>query len=498
MIKNILFLILINCQFAFSQIEILTPEKLNEDLITFRNIRESANSGLYKYRTKAQIDSIYTWANNEIKKPLSTIEFYKIICQLTDFEGSVHNETNLSADTKKDFISSDGYFPIPVKLIQNNLVVNTIHHEIPLASKIHTINDIGIEAILKKIKRYYTTDGYNVSGKTIGINAAFSRYYKYEFGPAANFRIEYSEPNKTEIKTITIKSVSDKIRSEAFLNRHSKSIDSLYYTNIKKDKYKFELINQKIAILTVNTFAIGQNSKDPEHIVYKKHLDSCFSKLNRDKIAHLIIDVRTNGGGTDPNDILLFSYLANKKFRENKSAYVSFQKIPYSKYLVPEEEDPKEEEKARLEFENEIKEEFPNLINGKYYQTENFNKPIEPNENAFKGKVYLLISERIASAGSLFAALVASNTNAITIGQETMGGYFGHNGHIPIEYQLPNSKITTMFSIVNLEQDVIKKKNQKFGRGVIPDIYKSQTLEEFINNEDDTIKFTLRIIGRKK
>lgn len=498
MTKKLILLILINSQFAFSQIEILTPEKLNEDLTTFRNLRETANSGLYKYRTKAQIDSIYTWANNEIKKPLNTIEFYRIICLLTDFEGSVHNETNLSADAKKDFISSDGYFPIPLKLIQNNLVVNTSHFEIPLASKIHKINDVAIETILKKLKRYYTTDGYNISGKTIGINAAFSRYYKYEFGPVTDFKIEYSEPNKTEIKTITIKSVSDKIKSEAFLNRHSKSIDSLYYAKIKKDKYKFELINNKTALLTVNTFAIGRNSKDPEHIVYKNYLDSCFTKLNKDKIDHLIIDIRPNGGGTDPNDILLFSYLANKKFRENKSAYVSFNKIPYPKYLVPEEEDPKEEEKARQEFEKEMIEEFPVLINGKYYQTESFNKPIEPNQNAFKGKIYLLISERIASAGSLFAALVASNTNATTIGQETMGGYFGHNGHIPMEYQLPNSKITTTFSIVNLEQDVIKKKNQKFGRGVIPDIYKAQTLEEFINNEDDTIKFTLRLIGKKK
>jgi hypothetical protein len=368
MTKKLILIILINCQFAFSQIEILTPEKLNEDLTTFRNIRESANSGLYKYRTKAQIDSIYTWANNEIKKPLNTIEFYRIICLLTDFEGSVHNETNLSADAKKDFISSDGYFPIPLKLIQNNLVVNTSHFEIPLASKIHKINDVAIETILKKLKRYYTTDGYNISGKTIGINAAFSRYYKYELGPAADFKIEYSEPYKTEIKTITIKSVSDKIKSEAFLNRHSKSIDSLYYTSIKKDKYKFELINNKTALLTVNTFAIGRNSKDPEHIVYKKYLDSCFTKLNKDKIDHLIVDIRTNGGGTDPNDILLFSYLANKKFRENKSAYVSFNKIPYPKYLVPEEEDPKEEEKVRQEFENEIIEEFPILVNGKYYQ----------------------------------------------------------------------------------------------------------------------------------
>lgn len=109
----------------------------------------------------------------------------------------------------------------------------------------------------------------------------------------------------------------------------------------------------------------------------------------------------------------------------------------------------------------------------------------------------MLISPRIASAGSLFASLVAGKTSAIVIGEETMGGYYGHNGHTPIEYELPNTKIKTQFSIVNLEQDVPKKPNQMFGRGVIPDYKVSQTFDDFIKNRDAQMEYVLKLIEKK-
>ena len=78
-----------------------------------------------------------------------------------------------------------------------------------------------------------------------------------------------------------------------------------------------------------------------------------------------------------------------------------------------------------------------------------------------------------------------------------MGGYFGHNGHTPIEYELPNTKIKTQFSIVNLEQDVPKKASQIFGRGIIPDHEVKQTLEDFLQNKDTQFEYTLKLIEQK-
>lgn len=496
MLKSKIVLILFLPLFVCSQNEKWPAEKLKEDLSIFREIREKANSGLYKYRTKQQIDSIYSWGFSQIKEPKELTEFYKIILQITDFEGSLHNATTLPEDFEKKYSSGSVFFPYPVKLIQNQLILNFENPEIPLGSQIHSINGIATQKLLPALYKYYTTDGYNISGKSIGIGSSFAKYFQMEYGSQKSFLVEYSIRNQTQKLTKTIASVSNETRKENFKKRFSLPIDSLQY-NRAKDKYSFKVISGNTALLSVHTFVIGRNAKHKEHLAYKKYLDSCFNYLSKNnQIKNLIVDARNNGGGTDPNDIVTFSYLAEKPFRENASAHINFQKIPFAEYLVYEETEPHRKQEEKKDFEDELNEEFPKLENAKYIQEEKFNPLLQPDKNCFKGQIYLLISPRIASAGSLFASLVAGNTKAIVIGEETMGGYFGHNGHTPIEYELPNTKIKTQFSIVNLEQDVPKKPNQIFGRGVIADHEISQTLEDFMQNKDPQFEYILKLIEK--
>lgn len=106
-------------------------------------------------------------------------------------------------------------------------------------------------------------------------------------------------------------------------------------------------------------------------------------------------------------------------------------------------------------------------------------------------QVYLLTSPFVASAASLFASMVASSTNAIVVGEETSGDYYGHNGSLPVEYKLPKSNFTMDFPIVNLTRDVGKRAIQPFGRGVMPDFIVEQDLKDFINNKDTQMDFVL-------
>ena len=94
--------------------------------------------------------------------------------------------------------------------------------------------------------------------------------------------------------------------------------------------------------------------------------------------------------------------------------------------------------------------------------------------------------------------MVAGNDNTTVIGEEAMGGYYGHNGHTPFDYKLPNSKIEFSFSIVNLEQDVPEKPNQKYDRGIIPDYDITQTFEDFLENKDTQMNFTLELIKQRE
>ncbi|AIY13994.1 peptidase [Cellulophaga baltica NN016038] len=499
MIKRLSFLLIIFITFSgFGQSidEPFSQKKMKKDLAVFKEIRQKVNSGLYKYRTKEQIDSIYNWAENEIENLITYREFYNLIITLTDFEGSSHNGTSIP-DKKWQNLRKEksGYFPLPIKWIDEKWVVNFKNDEIPLGAEIISVNDIPMSNLIPELGKYYTTDGINLTGKRLGIRSHFPRYFRLKYGLQNDFKIVYSKHNSNKNEEIILKSVSYAKYYSNFKKIHSLPIDRIYYTTLKENqKYSFKQIDSLSGILKIHSFGMG-NEASEEHIKYTKFLDSVFTQINKSNLKNLIVDVRQNGGGDDPNDLITYSYLTQRKFQENKKAWINFEKIPLLKYYnigIPKFIRPLVVGK----YNKELQEIFPLEKNGKYYQDENSDdhKIRLPNEKAFNGKIYLLISPAVGSAGSLFASMVAGNKNTTVIGEETTGGYYGHNGHTPLEYKLPKSKIVTQFSIVNLEQDVPEKANQFYNRGIIPDIEINQTYDDFLSNKDTQLNYILNLI----
>lgn len=479
--------------------EPFSQEKMKQDFEIFKQISKEANSGLLKYRTKQQIDSIYNWGNQQIEKTTTYREFYNIVCTISEFEGSLHNEVYLPKKYKESLKSEkNGYFPFPVKWVDGKWLINIVDKEIPVGSEIISINSVPISEIIQNLYKYYSTDGVNITGKRIGLRTNFSKYYRLHFGLSKTFEVNYINPTTKLAETKIIESVGNKKYYENFNKIHSLPLDKFYYYDLKEtQKYNYKQLNTTTGILTIHTFNMGNETAN-EHIKYKQFLDSVFADIKTKNIKNLIVDVRNNGGGTDPNDLLTYSYLTNRNFQENKQAWISFKKIPLIKYYnigIPKFVRPLVVGK----FNKQFQEDFPLENDRKFYQNEKSSdhKIWLPNQNAFTGNIFLLTSPAIASAGSLFAAMLSGNENTITIGEETMGGYYGHNGHTPFEYKLPKSKIIIQFSVVNLEQDVPKKENQKYDRGIIPDYNITQTFSDFLNNTDTQMNFTLELIKKK-
>lgn len=479
--------------------EPMSTKKMQKDLEVFKEIRKQANSGLYKYRTKAQIDSIYNWADAEIEQYSTYLDFYNIICQLTDFEGSLHNDTGLQDKYWKSLqAESFGYFPYPIKWIEGKWRINFEEAELPLGAEVIAINGEPMEEVVKNLYKYYTTDGYNITGKRIGLRRHFSRYFRWHYGRQKEFDVAFKAIDSDALETRILNSVSYSDYYQNFRTRHSLPYDEVYYIDYNEDqKYEYEQIDDSTGILTVRSFSMGDETAE-EHKTYVAFLDSIFSKIKTENLQNLVVDIRLNGGGDDPNDLLTYSYLTQRSFQENTEAWISFRKIPLLRYFdiwIPKFVRPL----VVGGYNKQLQEIFPLEKEGKYYQDDfsDDHQVRKPNEQAFTGQVYLLISPAVASAGSLFAAMVAGNENTITIGEETIGGYYGHNGHTPFDYVLPKSKLTSSFSIVNLEQDVPETSHQIYGRGIIPDDEVHQTLADFITNEDTQMNYTLEMIEKR-
>jgi hypothetical protein len=477
-----------------------SKDKMRKDLEVFKQIRIKANSGLYKYRSVEQIDSIYKWAEKEVEISNTYLDFYNIICQLTDFEGSCHNSTSFSKK-QDEYMSEEesGYFPYPIKWIDGKWRINFDKGKIPLGAELLEINNINIDEVMQNLYKYYTTDGVNLTGKRIGLRRNFAEYYRWHYGRVNTFKVKFKSADTEEEDIVSLKGLGYKQSFNNVLKRYSRPYDTKYYSNLApNEKYKYEQIDSNTGVLSIHDFGIGGNADDPEHKRYAAFLDSIFINIKTNDLKNLIVDVRINSGGTDPNDVITYSYLTSRNFQESKEAWISFQKLPFLKYY----DSPFPRFIRPLgvgKYNKQFRARFPIEKDGKFHigRDENEMMVRTPNQNNFTGNIYLLISPAVASAGSLFASLVAGNENTIVIGEETLGGYYGHNGHTPLEYVLPKSKFGVRFFMDNIEQDVPFKPNQLFGRGIMPDHEVSQSLEDFLQHADTQMNFTLELIKNK-
>ncbi|GEP88800.1 S41 family peptidase [Chitinophaga terrae (ex Kim and Jung 2007)] len=480
---------------------VLSPRAMKEDLQLLRNIGDKTNSGLYRYRTKKQIDSIYNWAAASVKKPMRVTEFYKIILQLADFEGSCHNYTIVDQQLLDYLNRQRGFFPYDLKYLEGKIIFNHHTPEIPAGSRILSINGVPDTTLMKSFYKYFTGDGYTITQKLTGsVQRAYGIRYLLEYGVKDSFAVRFTPPYSSEVKSAVLPAVTLETRKANLEKRYSASLDSIIDYNVQP-KYSFRMLDSSTGLLNFRIFSMASGADDPAFPVYVRFIDSVFQLLDKKAIPNLVIDIRSNPGGSDPTFEQPMMYLTDHPFKENTLAYIIFDRddIPFRKYFWGVSTSHKmtpEEEVAGRQF---LKDNYLPYSNGRSYQNPKYNPVYYPKQPAYKGHTYLLIDENTASAASHLSSLVkAYARNTTIVGVETVGGYYGHNGHSPLVFELPNSRIKNQFSMVYVVQDAPVKPDIPEGRGTIPDIEVWQSYEDFMQLKDTQMEYVLKLIREKK
>lgn len=460
-----------------------SPDQFVADLRTFRSIREKANSGLYVYRTKKQIDSIYQQAETDARKSKNIFDFYKVIANVTGFEGSCHNYTDLPNHASYYLTQKPEYLPITLKNIDGRLLQDSKDVALPLGAEILSINGIPAKEMISRFSKYYFSDGFSMPYReTAGFERGMLDKFYIEFGTHKNYVISY-QWNGT-VKEVSLPGISLENFKKLQDSRHSLAFDK----KLLSEKYSFTKEGAGIYRLSVRGFDFATGKEDPAYKKFSAFLDQMMDVLEREKIENLIIDLRGNTGGTGALYEKVFSYLTQRPFRDSHYAYTQFNEIPMEEKLVITPLFLSNGVKDKYGLNAYLKQLYPKDVQGKYYWADDKNPSILPNDRTFKGQLYLLVDQRVASAASHLASLIKSYTNAIVIGKETVGGYYEHNGHLPLVYELPNTGIQTGFSIVHVIQDAQNLPDQKRGQGIIPHIKIQQTDQEFLDHTDVYLK----------
>lgn len=460
-----------------------TTDQFVEDLRTFRSIREKANSGLYVYRTKKQIDSIYQQAEEEARNSKNIFDFYKVIAKVTGFEGSCHNYTDLPNHASYYLTQKPEYLPITLKNIDGRLLQDSKDNVLPLGAEILSINGVPAKEMISRFSQYYFSDGYSIPYKeTTGFERGMLDKFYIEFGTHKNYVINYKWNGI--VKEISLPGISLENFKKLQDSRYSLAFDK----KLLSEKYSLNKEGDGIYRLSLRGFDFATGKDDPAYKKFSTFLDQMMDTLEREKTENLIIDLRGNTGGTGALYEKVFSYLTQRPFRDSHYAYTKFNEVPMEEKLVITPLFLSNGVTDKTGLNAYLKSLYPKAVQGKYYWTDDKNPSIMPNDKTFKGQLYLLVDQRVASAASHLASLIKSYTNAIVIGKETVGGYYEHNGHLPLVYELPNTGIQTGFSIVHVIQDAQNLPDQKRGQGIIPHIQVQQTNQEFLDQTDVYLK----------
>jgi C-terminal processing protease CtpA/Prc len=199
----------------------------------------------------------------------------------------------------------------------------------------------------------------------------------------------------------------------------------------------------------------------------------------------LIVDVRSNGGGSVTNSTFLSRFLVDHRFKTGDSLYAIRKRNMYGHYI-------QNNFFNRLFITLFTKRKTDGYYHFGYFERHYF-KP--KNHNHFKGKVYVLIGGNSFSATTLFTSSIIKQDNVIVVGEETGGGAYGNTAWLIPDVTLPETGIRFRLPLFRL---VIDKNYPKTGKGVQPEVEVKPTVDAIRRGADYKLDKVMELIKNDK
>lgn len=480
--------------------DLIPVEKLQADVdFTYQKLQK-LQPMLYWYISKNQLDYKFDSLKKTITKPLTSFAFYQkispVVCAVRQGHLYLYPQTKQLSKKETKALAKKGIGPLSqfdFEIFNDKMYVvknKSYNKNIKVGSELISVNNLQVNNLLNEYKNYFTSDGFNTTFKTNRVARSFSNFFTNEHGVLDSINYQFKRNDSLQnvlIKRQIVDSSSLKskkiIVSKSEKKAKSKKDNLLGYeatTKLYMRNLHFLEKDSSIAVIKINGFKIGN---------YEKCYDEFFKKIKKYKSKTLILDIRNNGGGRLSEISNLYSYLSDTTFVfVEKSEITSKTSLLYADYfkgsnfltfpikLI-----------ASPFYYSYILLKSKKSADGKYYYSSNA-KPKKIDENAFKGKIYVIINGGCFSASSIISSNLKGSKRATFVGGETGGAYNGTvAGRMPL-IKMPNSKLKIR---IGLMACIPHYKTNIDGRGIFPDQTILPTLNDRINEIDPEMNWVL-------
>lgn len=371
-----------------------------------------------------------------------------------------------------------GSFPFYVKVWGDTVVVTGAQQPdsvIRYGTVIHAINDVPVTEIIRRCFKHLPEDGYAQNLNYIRLSSNFPYYYENIIGPSNAYTLTYSNGSAFQ----------QRYSVNAFVPVKDTGVAVKAKTAVKKpapprttnQRYRSLTIDStgKYAYMAIHTFNRGNLSP---------FIRQSFRTLRKQKVPHLIIDIRNNRGGKIRLSTLFTKFISDTPFRVADTVYANKNTLkPYTRHFKG-----RWLNNIQLFFTTHKKKDglyHMGFFNRRLY------KPKK--KNHYNGKVYVLTGGPTFSAATLFANTVKGQQHVILAGEETGGGWHGNSGVMLPQVTLPNTRsrfTVPLFRVVQYNHV------PKTGTGILPDWPIPPSYQALLKREDHKVKMVTDSILR--
>jgi Peptidase family S41 len=475
---------------SFSPNKKYSLQQVQKDYSLYREILQEHHPSLYWYISKDSMDHYFEYGQQHLKDSMTEPEFRKVLNYVTSKIGCGHTSVRASKAWSKysDTARLGKMFPLSFKIWKDTMVVtanlNRKDSILKRGTVITKINGKAERVIVDTLFEYLSTDGYNQTHKyqTLSNRGFFGSLYTSLFGVSEKYTIEYMDATGQKKNTTTpvFNPAMDTINRSAI-----RPISNTPQPSRRERKKQGLNIVRLLKIDSANHTAMMDLASFGEGYGLRRFFRNSFGALQENKIGHLIIDVRNNGGGEVTYSTLISRYLVSQKFKISDSLYAVKKGSPYQRYI-------------RHHFWNKMFMTFftKKKKDGHYhfgYFERHYFKPKK--KDHYNGKVYILTGGNSFSATSLFVSSVINQDNVTVVGEETGGGAYGNSAWLIPNVTLPETGVRFRLPLFRLVMD---KNYPKTGKGVQPEVESKPTVEAVRRGADYKLDKAMELIKKDK
>jgi len=472
---------------SFNPNKKFSPQQLEKDYTVFQTLLEKNHPGLYWYTSRDSMDYYFNWGREQIKDSLTETQFRNIIAYVLAKINCGHTTARPSKNFSRylDTTRDEKLFPLSFKFWDKTVVVTgNLHRKdtvLARGSLVHSINNMPMQKIVDTLFKFISSDGYNLTHKyqMLSNRGNFGNLYTNVFGYSPRYQVAITDTLGRK-RTVTVP-IYIPARDTSMIS----AVTRLRSQTKKEKKFQRLQAARQLKIDTANNTAYLDVSTFGRGVRLKRFFRQSFRYLRQHQVQYLVIDLRSNGGGSVTNSTLLTKYISDKPFKVADSLYAISRSTPYHHYI-------------KNYFLNKLflvfftRKKKDGHYHFGYYET-HFFKP--KRKNHFNGKTYVLIGGNSFSATTLFAEAVAKQDDVILVGEETGGGAYGNTAWLIPDVRLPETKVEFRLPLFRL---VIDKTVPKNGRGIQPEVFSGPNVEAIRRNEDYKMKTVLQLIEADK